>query len=139
MGNNKKVSNKSYAIEHLTSYLNLDSKAIISLSQVHSHNIITVTADNYKVVQQAQADALTTSAINKCLVIFTADCTPIIVYDRKLHIIAMIHAGWKGTSLKITQQSIATMIKEFGCNPQDIILGLGPCIDQCCYEVNSSV
>ena len=31
------------------------------------------------------------------------------------------------------------MKKEFGSNPKDIIAGIGPCIKQCCYEVDDPV
>ena len=136
---NNDILSKAYAAKQLALYLNIDQKTIIYLNQNHNKDNIIITTSNYRTVQQKKADALITSCINKCMVIFTADCLPIIVYDRKVHIISILHAGWRGTSLKITQHTLGKMITEFGCNPEDIILGFGPCIDQCCYKVDASV
>ena len=68
-----------------------------------------------------------------------ADCTPIILYDKKQHLAAGIHAGWRGTAQKIAQKTALKMITELNSNPQDIVGAIGPCIGKCCFEVGEEV
>ena len=60
-----------------------------------------------------------------------ADCTPIILYDKKQNIGAIAHAGWRGTVQKIAPLTVEKM----GSNPEDIIAIIGPAIGFCCYSV----
>ena len=68
-----------------------------------------------------------------------ADCTPILFYDPIKNVIGNIHSGWKGTVQKIGQKALLKMIKEYGCNPNDIICCIGPCIGMCHFEVGEDV
>ena len=47
--------------------------------------------------KKLKGDALITSVSNVAIGVLTADCVPILIYDQKLKIISVIHAGWKGT------------------------------------------
>lgn len=69
----------------------------------------------------------------------TADCVPIIVYDKVSESVAAIHAGWKGTSGRITENTITEMQKQFGSNPGDMIACIGPSISAEHYEVGDEV
>ncbi|CEA14600.1 multi-copper polyphenol oxidoreductase laccase [Fermentimonas caenicola] len=69
----------------------------------------------------------------------TADCVPIIVYDKVSESVAAIHAGWKGTSGRITENTITEMQKQFGSNPGDMIACIGPSISAEHYEVGEEV
>ncbi|MFH0925680.1 MAG: peptidoglycan editing factor PgeF [bacterium] len=133
------ISLKTLAINQLAQNLNQNSISITFLKQVHGDKIVYLKTNNHKDVHLAEADALLTDSLNKCLVIVTADCLPVILFDKKLHIISIIHAGWRGTSLGITSKAILKMVTEFGSKPDDILVGIGPCIDQCCYEVDEPV
>src|SRR5574344_399436 len=68
-----------------------------------------------------------------------ADCVPLIFYDKKNHIIASSHAGWRGTVAKIGVQTVDLMMKEFDSKSKDIIVLIGPAIGKCCYEVGEDV
>lgn len=80
-----------------------------------------------------QIDALITKVKNIPLLITTADCTPIIVYDKEKNIVSNIHSGWKGTVKKIYLKTIEHMIQKYECKSSDLIVAIGPCIRDCCW------
>ncbi len=82
------------------------------------------------------ADAIITCLQGQAIGILTADCIPIIVYDPKHHAVAVIHAGRKGTALKICSHTIGKMQEHFGSEPKELVIGLGPGICGSCYEVD---
>ncbi len=87
----------------------------------------------------AQSDSLVTDQKGVMLGILTADCVPVLLYDPRHEVVAAIHAGWKGSAAGIAAKCVATMQKEFGTDPSDLIAGIAPSIGGCCYEVGSEV
>ena len=83
------------------------------------------------------ADAIITRLTGMPIGILTADCIPVVVYDSRLRVAGVIHAGRKGTAQKIVSKTIWAMQKLYGSHPQDIVAGMGPGIGACCYEVNA--
>jgi len=69
----------------------------------------------------------------------TADCVPILLVDPKLHAVAVIHAGWRGTLARIAEKTVGELRKRFGSNPTDLLAALGPSIGGCCYEVGTEL
>jgi len=84
-------------------------------------------------------DAMVTNVPGICLVTQAADCVPILFFDPVNKVIGAAHAGWKGTVAKIPGEVIKTMQSEYGSNPSDLIVGVGPSIGLCCYEVGDEV
>ena len=84
-------------------------------------------------------DALISDAKNIIMGISTADCIPVIVYDPVHHAAAAIHAGWKGTRLRIVSKTLQKMQKIFGTNPSDCTAAIGPGISQDSFEVGQEV
>jgi len=80
-------------------------------------------------------DALVTNKPNICLMVLTADCVPVLIYDPQNHAAAAVHAGRKGTILGITRKTVDAMRREFGCRSEDLVVGIGPSIGPCCYRV----
>ncbi len=113
--------------------------------QVHGDNVAVV--DEALVGKGAVAfanaikatDALVTNLPNVPLLLFYADCVPIILADPVTGSIGVAHAGWHGTVLDIALKTVQKMQSAFGAQPQNIIAGIGPCISQCCYEVDDVV
>ena len=68
-----------------------------------------------------------------------ADCTPLLFFDPKNRVIAASHSGWRGTVQEIGRITVERMVRDFGCDPADILAGIGPCIGNCCYEVDETV
>ncbi|HBG56899.1 peptidoglycan editing factor PgeF [Proteiniphilum sp. UBA1028] len=69
----------------------------------------------------------------------TADCIPIILYDKQREAIAAIHAGWKGTVGRIVEKTIEEMRRHYSSSPADIVAGIGPGISMTHYEVGDEV
>lgn len=78
-------------------------------------------------------DGLITNASGVALWLLTGDCTPLLFYDPKRRVLGLAHSGWKGTVGKIGVMLVAKMEDLFGSRPEDIIVGVGPSIEKCCY------
>ncbi len=118
----------------------INYKKIVTLKQIHSNKVISVTkadigkgALNYN-DSLAEADGMVTDKPNIPLVIFTADCVPIFFLEKKKKIIGIAHSGWKG-SLKNISKQVIKIIVDMGGDKKSIITALGPAIGKCCYEV----
>jgi YfiH family protein len=85
-----------------------------------------------------QADILVTDRPGLPLAIFTADCLPIVVYDRPNHRLAMAHAGWRGTVEGAARVAVEALVKAGG-RPEAFLAAIGPSIGPCCYEVDGPV
>ena len=86
-----------------------------------------------------QIHALITNLSNVPLLIFTADCVPIAIIDKKKKAIALAHAGWRGTYDAIAKKTIEKMIDNYDTNPKDLVCVIGPSIGPCCYEVSKDL
>ncbi|MDH3973116.1 MAG: peptidoglycan editing factor PgeF [Deltaproteobacteria bacterium] len=121
-------------IERLNLFLSIDSPPFF-LDQVHGNNVLV--ADDIKSHESHYPfDAIITSNKEKAIVILTADCLPLLLYDPVKSVIAAIHAGWKGTSLQIAEKTVTKMKERFKSDPAHIIAAIGPAIGPCCYEVD---
>ncbi len=85
------------------------------------------------------SDALITDYKGVCLLIFVADCVPILLFDCRKKVIGLVHAGWKGTVNLISQKTVQLMQLHYECRVEDIICAIGPSIGPCCYEVGNEV
>lgn len=116
----------------------------IVADQTHSDHIKVITQKETKGWEDLSdaiedCDALITDLKGVVLCILTADCVPILLYDRHKEVVAAIHAGWKGTKAQIASKTVQKMVENYGCDPKDIIAGIAPSIGRCCYEVGKEV
>lgn len=88
---------------------------------------------------EPERDGLVTDQPGVVLTIFTADCTPILFFDPVRRAIGACHAGWRGTAGGIAKNTVDTMVREFGCRPENIRAAIGPCIGPCCFETDGEV
>jgi len=121
-----------------------EQMCFVLADQTHSDHIRIVTeteSRGWDVRESAipDTDALITDRKGMMLGILTADCVPILLYDPVLGVVAAVHAGWKGTRAQIVAKCVGKMMEHFGCNPSDILAGVGPAIGSCCYEVGAEV
>ena len=86
-----------------------------------------------------EADALILTNQEQAVFLNFADCTPLIAYDKKQNIGAVIHAGWKGTVGRIGTKTILKMMDDFNTDIRDVRVAIGPAISVCCYEVKEDV
>lgn len=87
----------------------------------------------------SQCDALITNEPETALVIFTADCTPILLYDPMTGAVGAAHAGWRGTASGIAGKTVDAMVAAYGCRRENIRAAIGPNIGQCCFETDWDV
>lgn len=80
-------------------------------------------------------DALITNKKDVALAVFTADCLSVFLFDRITQSVGLIHAGWKSSKEKIVLKTLSLMQERFNTAPQDLYVGFGPSIKDCCYEV----
>ena len=113
----------------------LAAKRIVSPVQTHSANVEIVDSRN----EYSDVDGLIITEPATAVYLSFADCTPLILYDRKNHIAAIAHAGWRGTAAKIGVVTIERMRENFGSVPENISAIIGPAISLCCYEVGEDV
>lgn len=129
--------------ENLRNHLNVID--IVFPYQTHGSEI-QVIDDNF--LQQKLAnrnnllhgiDALITNKKNICIGVTTADCVPITFYDPRNEVIAVAHAGWRGTCARIAEKTIKIMQDKFSCQPSDIFVLIGPSISADVYNVGDEV
>ena len=84
------------------------------------------------------ADALVTATPGTVLAILVADCVPIVLYDPAAHVLACVHAGWRGTVARTAQAALAAMCS-LGTRPEDVIAGIGPSVAAGSYQVGEEV
>ena len=86
-----------------------------------------------------ECDALVTADPGTALMVFTADCTPILFHDPVTGAVGAAHAGWRGTASAIGAKTVESMVKNYGCKPEDIHAAIGPNIGQCCFQTDADV
>ena len=86
-----------------------------------------------------ECDGLVTCDKGVALMIFTADCTPLLFHDPVTGAVGAAHAGWRGTASAIGAKTVAAMVENFGCKPENIHAAIGPNIAQCCFETDADV
>ena len=128
--------NKTKVIKNLKivkNKINRNSKNIFLLHQIHSNKFVFINKYS-KYLKKKKADAVITNIPKLPIAILTADCAPILIYDKKKKMIAAIHAGWKGAYKGIITKVINFMIKK-GCENKNMTAAIGPCITQKSYNV----
>ncbi len=121
--------------------INCDFQSYTCAEQTHGANIKLVTShiagsgkEEYS-SSIADVDALVVKEKNIMVNIHVADCVPIVIYDHLKNVGALVHGGWKGTAKLLTKKTIRFMIEELDCSTDNMILGIGPSIGLCCYEI----
>ena len=117
---------------------------IVTSDQTHTSNVRKVTEkDRGKGItvlrDYTDIDGMITDIPGLVLATFYADCVPLYFADPVHHAIGLSHSGWRGTVRKIGAVTIKKMAEEYGSNPEDIKVAIGPSICQKCYEVSGDV
>lgn len=111
----------------------LPGATLVTVRQVHSPDVVTVTAPIAE-AERPEADAMVTRTPGLILGILTADCVPVLFADREAGVIGAAHAGWKGAISGVTDRTIAAM-EMLGATRAGIACAVGPCIGRASYEV----
>ncbi|MDP2927134.1 MAG: peptidoglycan editing factor PgeF [bacterium] len=86
-----------------------------------------------------RTDGLLTEERGLFLTLTVADCLPIFLYDPQKEAVGLVHAGWKGLDKGILAAAVEEFKNGFGSNPIDVLIGIGPAISACHFEVQDDV
>ena len=119
----------------------LEPHLFLTVKQVHGSQILVIDQPNPEVshFQRVESDAIITNQRNLLIGILVADCFPVILYDRKKHIAAAIHLGWRGVAAGLLGQTIKGMREVFGSRTEDLSAAIGPGIGAHNYEVDRPI
>ncbi len=83
-------------------------------------------------------DALITTETGPVLAVMAADCVPLVLFDPVRRVLATVHAGWGGT-VRGVSSAVVGALRGMGCNPADLVVGIGPSISPARYQVGAEV
>lgn len=111
--------------------LDIPSQQLMIPRQTHSVHVAWVD----KAGEVADTDAVLTTRRGLCVAVKTADCIPILLYDRSQQVVAAVHAGWRGTVGRILTHTLAQMQGR----SEDVWAVIAPGISQEAFEVGDEV
>lgn len=126
-------------------FLGIDPDTLVAAQQVHGDKIRVVTSADKGCGAASDkdavcgTDALVTGEPGVPLSAYFADCAAVFFFDPVKQVIALAHAGWRGTVLRVGEKTVQYMCKEFGSKPYNILAWVSPAIGPCCYEVGEQV
>lgn len=129
----------------LCNKIGIDEERLIIPNETHSANVKKIDSDffglpaNKKTEYFSECDALLTNVKGVCLGVTTADCVPVLLYDKKTKSVAAVHAGWRGIVKKIIPATIQKMADFYASDPINILAAIGPCISNKNYEVSEEL
>lgn len=127
--------------------VNENNKMFCEVLKIRPENLITpeqTHSINIEIAQIGEShypgcDALILNNSTQGVFLNFADCTPVILFDKVNKIVAISHAGWRGTAGRIAPKTVEKMMKDFGTKPENILSAIGPAISECCYNVGEDV
>ena len=141
-GNGDAMENVEKNLHILASSLDFDPKKFVLTRQTHSDIVRVVTEQDCLTLchrDYPECDALVTNTPGLALLVFTADCTPILLHDPVTGAVGAAHAGWRGTAQAIGVKTLRAMVDNFGCDPKNVRAAIGPNIGKCCFETDADV
>jgi YfiH family protein len=112
------------------------AERLATVKQIHSAQVIRAMGEPRTL---GQGDAIVSNEPGLLAGIKTADCLPLLIADQRRHAVAAVHAGWRGTVQEIARHTVEKMREQFGTDPRDLWVAIGPGIGECCYEVGREV
>ena len=125
-------------LENLAAFLPERPRVFVIPRQTHTTNVRVVT-DVPTEEELQDVDAVVTHLKGFCLCVSTADCVPILIYDKVKQVIAAVHAGWRGTVGRIVEKTLEAMKSHYGTDGKDVVACIGPSISLESFEVGDEV
>lgn len=132
-------------LELLSDTVGISPKNMVIPHQTHEDRVLAIDAsflsldDEERKLRLEGVDALVTNIPDVCVAVSTADCVPVLLYAPDRKVVAAVHAGWRGTVLRIARKAANFMIEAYDCDPAQLIAGIGPSISQAAFEVGEEV
>ena len=127
--------------KELCKEIKVNSDNLIKANQAHTDNILCIDKleKNEKIDTIEKSDGLITNKKEIVLATTNADCILLLFFDPVKKVIANVHSGWKGTLQRISEKTVDKMVKNYGCEPKDIIVCICPSIRKCHFEVKEDI
>ena len=137
-----------YIIENkrrLCDELSISERSMYNAHQIHGDKIIDINneivsmTDDEKRSKLDGCDAMITNIKGICITVTTADCVPVLIYEKNNHVAAAIHSGWRGTLKNIAEKTITKMKDKYDCSVHDMKAVIGPCISGKNYQIGNDI
>ena len=122
-------------IDEIATFAGVSKTQIYLPVQKHTDKVLILDSS----LEPKIADAVVTGRKDILIGVQVADCVPLLLYDKEMHVAGVVHAGWRGTALSILKKTLDVMTRRFLCEPKNIIMAIGPSIRGCCYTVGPEV
>ena len=113
----------------------------VCAAQVHKTNVIIATEkDKHKAGLEAmcEADGFVTDIKGLPLMVFVADCVPVLMCDYENKVIAAVHCGWRSSVADILKVAVEKMVL-IGAQRDNICVAIGPAIGKDHFETGPEV
>jgi YfiH family protein len=130
------ASNVDENLRRVAASIGATRETLFAAYQVHGREVTVVHKDSEP---RPLCDVLVTRTPEKTLMLRYADCTPVLLADAEQRVVAVVHAGWRGSAVRAAGAAVSALGDAFGSRPQDLWAGIGPSIGPCCYTVGQDV
>ncbi len=114
-----------------------DPRSISHCRQVHGTTVHRIEGESVAIEMVGDGDALVTDQPGHGVLIWTADCVPVLLATRG--VVAAVHSGWRGCAADVVGATVSLLIEDYGINPRDLHSAIGPAVCGRCYRVGSEV
>lgn len=114
--------------------LKIERKDVVLPYQRHTDEVIYVTEGGGLDQVFDAVDGFVTDKVGVGLLVRFADCQGVFIYDPVKRIVCAVHSGWRGNAQNILGKSVRKLVMEFGCNAENLLVGVSPSLGACCSE-----
>ena len=132
------TSSRALTFDAFLARWSLKQSDVVWAEQVHGAGIASASSED-RGRERAACDGLVTQEVGLPLAIRSADCSPVFFYDPDHAAIGIAHVGWRGLAADMPTAMVKYFHKAFHADTAQLLVGLGPTIRSCCYEVQSDV
>jgi hypothetical protein len=121
----------------LCSLLGIEYDHLVMPHQIHDCVVRRIDGPQQETLEGV--DAVMTNVSQLCIGVSTADCIPILLFDPVHRAVSAVHAGWRGTVLRIVEKAVEAMQENYGTEAADLQAVVGPGISLNSFEVGDEV
>jgi YfiH family protein len=125
--------------------LGFEAERLLMAKQTHRDDVLVVDGSRAYASALSHADSfprvdiMITDRPGWLLSLRYADCVPLLMVHPSRRAVAVVHAGWRGTLKGAARTAISALKTHYGADPGGLLVGIGPSIGPCCYEVGEDV
>ena len=128
------IAANKVALCHL---LDIECDHLVMPHQVHDCVVRRIDGPQQEILEGV--DAVMTNVPKLCIGVSTADCIPILLFDPVHRAVSAVHAGWRGTVLRIVEKAVEALYESYGSETADLQAVIGPGISLDSFEVGDEV